>query len=137
MAQILDFNARLQAKRDEEFAKRTVLSEEEVRAAMVAEAKEEVRKSVERANAQVVAKVLGEEVTRGTLSEAFDTVCDPKNWKMPIDKTIAFDGSDRAHREIALIEEAIKFFSGSVPKMRFGRDEVRITAPGYYNTIGA
>lgn len=85
-------------------------------------------------DAQVVAQVFGLDVTRGQLSLAFDQVADKANWKNPIDRVVRI-ASDR---QMAFIREAVIFFTGSVPTFTAkGANKYRVTAAGYYNTIGA
>jgi len=70
--------------------------------------------------------------TRGELSNAFDKIADPSNWKMPILKLIHKD-------EFDISNEACIFFTGSALK-HAGVDEndcMLVSAAGYYNTIGA
>jgi hypothetical protein len=89
---------------------------------------------------QIVAKVLGRDVTRGELSEAFDKVADKANWKMPIDATVGLNT-----RELVMLTEAIVFFTGCVPNFTLIPGEARgkrrkryqVKAAGYYQTIGA
>jgi hypothetical protein len=87
---------------------------------------------------QVVAKVLGKDVTRGALTLAFNRVCDIFNWKRPIDQVIELNDA-----EMALIREAIIFFTGSVPTFtpmlggKLPKCRYRVTAAGYYAAVGA
>ena len=86
----------------------------------------------------VVATVMGKPVTQGQLSEAFDRVADKANWKNKIDAVV-----DLNDQEMAMISEAVVFFTGSVAKFapRNGaalpKCRYRVTAAGYYATIGA
>lgn len=69
--------------------------------------------------------------TRKQLSDAFDKIADPSNWKMPILKLIHKD-------EFDISNEACIFFTGS-PLNDAGIDEndcMLVSAAGYYNTIG-
>ena len=71
--------------------------------------------------------------SRGELSEAFDRIKDPKNWKMPIMKLIHKD-------EFDICDEACVFFTGSRLVPADSPDEnggVLVSAAGYYATIGA
>src|SRR5262245_44728559 len=89
--------------------------------------------------AQVVAEVNGRKVTRGELRDAFDRVADKANWKNPVDAVIDISGD----AEMAMIREAVIFFTGSVPKFapRKGAKlpgcRYRVTARGYYLAVGA
>ena len=49
--------------------------------------------------------------SRGELSGAFDKVADRTNWKLPVLATVDLD-----ERELAMVQEAVIFFTGSVPK---------------------
>lgn len=83
-----------------------------------------------------VATVKGRAVTKAQLRTAFDLVADKANWKMPIDATVQYGDLDGDR--IAMIREAVIFFTGSVPtftQLRYGW--MRVRAAGYYNTIGA
>jgi hypothetical protein len=89
--------------------------------------------------AQVVATVHGQSVTRSQLRDAFDRVS-PRNWKEPIDATITLDGD----RDLAMVREAVIFFTGSVPSftavasnVRPPKCRYRVKAAGYYATCGA
>jgi hypothetical protein len=90
------------------------------------------------ADAQVVGVVLGKAVTRGELSTAFDRVASKENWKFPIDTVV-----DCNDWELFLLQEAIPFFTGSVPKFEpaigaeLPRCRFRVRAAGYYNAVGA
>lgn len=66
------------------------------------------------------------------MSEAFDLVKDEKNWKMPIDASVPADA------DIALIEDAVAFYTGGLPVcVRLADGTWRVTAPGYYMSIGS
>lgn len=90
---------------------------------------------------QVVAHVGRRAITRRELSTAFDIVAPKDHWKNPIDATIEVD-----FNTADLIREAVVFFTGSVPTFEVietvkdrgdGKGKYRVTAAGYYNTIGA
>lgn len=84
-------------------------------------------------NVQVVSTVGGKPVTRGQLSAAFDRVRNTKHWKYPVNTIITAELD-----EIAMIEEAIVFFTGSAPhstKLENGQWSIR--AAGYFAAIGA
>jgi hypothetical protein len=91
-------------------------------------------------DAQVVATVNGRRVTRGELSAAFDKVRNPEHWKRPIDANV-----ELGDEEIALVQEAIVFFTGSQATLypllgtgsAPGRCRYRVVADGYFMTIGA
>lgn len=89
--------------------------------------------------AQVVATVNGKSVTRGDLTIAFNAVADKANWKMPIDARVDLDAYT-----LAMVAEAVTFFTGSVAKFERltgsttgGIAKYRVTAAGYYATCGA
>lgn len=82
----------------------------------------------------VVATVMGKPVTQGELSDAFDKVARKDNWKAPI-KTVVVINNDF---EMAMIREAVTFFTGSVAKFKaMGWSRYHVSAAGYYTTIGA
>lgn len=83
-------------------------------------------------NAQIVANVNGRAVTRGELSEAFKKVQPKGHWKNAIDATLPL-----AEGEFAMITEAVIFFTGSVPEFQKVGAQYRVTAAGYFATIGA
>jgi len=87
----------------------------------------------------VVAKVEGRPVTQGELSLAFDAVANKANWKNPIDAVVSLDSYT-----MAMVREAVVFFTGSVPTFELttgtttsGMGRYRVKAAGYYRTIGA
>jgi hypothetical protein len=84
---------------------------------------------------QIVAVVFGRAITRRQFSEAFDRVIDSSNWKNPIDRVLLVNDD----RDMALIREAVVFFTGSVPTFEKLRRAncYRVRAAGYYATIGA
>lgn len=93
----------------------------------------------DRDNAEMVAKVNGKWVSRGELSVAFDAVANKANWKNPIDKIVDLDAYG-----IALVKEAVIFYTGSVPSFTAftgtttsGIGKYRVKAVGYYVAIGA
>jgi len=71
--------------------------------------------------------------TQLQLHDAFDLVCDPDGWKMPI-KNKVIDGKD-----LAMVEAAVKFFTGGgLSKTTTTRDgRVKISAKGYYHHTGS
>ncbi len=87
----------------------------------------------------LVAIVDGEYVTRGALSQAFDSVKDSKHWKNPIDRVVTVD----TWHDIRMIQEAVKFFAGCVARTDIvrhtadGKIRVHVQAPGYYLSVGA
>jgi hypothetical protein len=86
----------------------------------------------------VVDTVMGKPVTQGELSAAFDKVANKANWKNAINAVV-----DVNDFEMAMIAKAVTFFTGSVAKFkpRIGaplpKCRYRVTAAGYYKTIGA
>ena len=88
---------------------------------------------VEKINKVVVARVDGRDVTRGELAEAFDRLTfGMENWKLPIETTVRPE-------EFELMNEACLFFTGSslTIKLPHKGTRFRVTAPGYFATIGA
>ncbi|WP_162814998.1 hypothetical protein [Erythrobacter aureus] len=69
--------------------------------------------------------------TRNQLSEAFEKVRDPNNWKHPIDKVMPADLDQN------LTSAAVAFFAGSETAFEQVPEGVRVTAAGYYADIGA
>lgn len=73
--------------------------------------------------------------SKAELHDAFELVEDKANWKNPIDTLVPMklDGGMR-HK----INAAVIFFAGCEAKfIHAGRDRVRVTAPGYYASVGA
>jgi hypothetical protein len=87
---------------------------------------------------ETVAQVMGKDVTRGDLCEAFAGVTNVDHWKKPINAVIDLDD-----RGMAMVREAVVFFTGSVPSFspmlgaRLPKCRYRVQAAGYYATIGA
>ncbi len=88
---------------------------------------------------EVVSTVDGSSVTRGELAAIFDKIKNEEHWKNPIDKIVEIKND----HEMAMIEEAVIFFTGSVPdfkpmsQCRPGRSVYHVTADGYFQAIGA
>jgi hypothetical protein len=81
----------------------------------------------------IVAQVEGRDVTQGELAAAFDWVADKAHWKNPIDCVVAL-----SPRQVALVREAVPFFTGSKARVEvIDEGVVRIRAAGYFATIGA
>ena len=72
--------------------------------------------------------------SRDELTEAFGLVSNPANWKLPVDATVR---SMHGTVDVDLIREAVIFFTGSVPSMKWTMKGLRVRAAGYYKTIGA
>ena len=73
--------------------------------------------------------------TQADLDAAFSLVAPKDNWKMPISATLP---SITSIAKLKMIAFAITFFTGSTAT--FGKTaggKILITAPGYYNAIGA
>jgi len=68
--------------------------------------------------------------TQAELEEAFNWVKPDPNWKLPIDCQIAECLRDR-------VDAAINHFVGGGAKFTRSIGGLRVTAPGYYATIGA
>lgn len=83
---------------------------------------------------EYVAVVRGKRYTVDELRATFDLVADKKHWKNPI-KTKPLELTDT---QIELINEAVIFFTGSVPHFEYHQNgKVSVTARGYFLTIGA
>jgi hypothetical protein len=81
----------------------------------------------------VVGKVLGREVSREELLAAFGKVEPLGNWKLPVNAVVELEED-----ELPMVNEAVIFFTGSVPKfLSKGGKTYRVQAVGYYNAIGA
>jgi hypothetical protein len=93
-----------------------------------------IQQEVADSMSQVVAKVFGNDVTRAQLTFFFNLVADKANWKNPIDAVVSID----CDFDMAMIREAVIFFTGSVPNFTAkGRSKYRVTAQGYYVVCGA
>lgn len=70
--------------------------------------------------------------THGELTQAFNEIQNPTNWKLPIDAWIHPNRFD-------ICNEACAYFTGSRLRRSQWRGEraVRVVADGYYRTIGA
>ena len=69
--------------------------------------------------------------TRKELDDAFKLIADGDNWKMPIKALVDLD-------DLEVCNEASIFFTGSVLEVDYIQGtRVGVSAPGYYNTIGA
>ena len=65
------------------------------------------------------------------LLEAFNKVCDKKNWKNPIKAIIE-------SKDLDIVREAVIHFTGSIiDEIPMKSNKIRIYADGYYLTIGA
>lgn len=60
---------------------------------------------------------------------AFDQVCDPTDWKLPIDATVPWLVAN-------VYMDAIEFMVGAQPKYEKIGNMARLTSPGYYVTAG-
>ena len=71
--------------------------------------------------------------TRRQLTEAFNRVENKENWKLPIDAVVTVNFA-----ELNAIKAAVIFFTGGAAKSKRRLAGVyHITAPGYYNSVGA
>ena len=69
--------------------------------------------------------------TRKQLSDAFDSIADPSNWKLPITGIVKLD-------ELDLYNEACLFFTGGPLTVEYIEgNRAAISCAGYYETIGA
>ncbi len=70
--------------------------------------------------------------TREQLTEAFDLVQPPDNWKNPIDASVPV-GTD-----LKVLDAAVTFFTGSTTEFFPQPDgSTRVIAEGYYASIGS
>lgn len=72
--------------------------------------------------------------TRAELSDAFDLVKHPDNWKLPIDTVIC---SPLSPRQIEAIKAAVIFYAGCRATVSRSRSRTIIKAAGYYRAVGA
>lgn len=72
--------------------------------------------------------------TRGDLKDAFDLVKPKDNWKMPIEARLPVDtDADK----LALIEDAVIFFTGGTIAIERDAGGVTVRSEGYYHHIGS
>jgi hypothetical protein len=69
--------------------------------------------------------------TRTQLKAAFDLVADPTGWKRPINKVVP------KNADLDAITEAITFYTGSIARVAKTAKGFRVSAAGYYLTIGS
>lgn len=74
---------------------------------------------------------------RERLTEVFDLVKDPENWKLPVDAFV-----EEGQATVGEIDAAVIFFTGSVPDIypceaSGGRQGYAVLADGYYEAVGA
>lgn len=68
--------------------------------------------------------------TRKQLSDAFDSIADPSNWKLPITGIVKLD-------ELDLYNEACLFFTGGPLTVEYIQgDRAAVSGAGYYEVIG-
>jgi len=68
--------------------------------------------------------------TRKQLSDAFDSIADPSNWKLPITGIVKLD-------ELDLYNEACLFFTGGCLTVEYIQgDRAAVSGAGYYEVIG-
>jgi hypothetical protein len=61
------------------------------------------------------------------LQPFFDLVCDPKDWRAPINKIVD------QNADLELIREAIIFYTATVPKFKIVNDGYLVYSDGYRN----
>lgn len=67
--------------------------------------------------------------TRKQLSDAFDNIADPSNWKMPITAIVKLD-------ELDVHNEACIFFTGAPLTVEYIQgNRAAVSSPGYYVTM--
>lgn len=70
--------------------------------------------------------------TLDQLSDAFDSVADPVNWKCAVDAIVP------ATANLDLIGRAVTWFAGCIAEFETLPDgQVRVTADGYYLSVGS
>lgn len=81
-------------------------------------------------------RIKDRQYTWGELNQAFRSVCNQKNWKLPIDVEVSY-GNDLS--VITRIVDAIGFFTGDdqVTRTFLPGRKVRVESRGYYAIIGA
>jgi hypothetical protein len=84
----------------------------------------------ERQLKQLDDEIIYEGYSRNQLKVAFEKVQNKDNWKNPINSNINKNKKD-------VIEKAIIFFTGSVPKFESNLNGLSVKADGYYIAIGA
>lgn len=100
----------------------------------------EIAKACAAHDDRIVARTAnGHEFIRRELSDAFDSVKPPNNWKMPIDSCFQTSkDADKSAREVSAVREAVIFFAGCVPEIRhIGNFSFSCKAVGYYMAVGA
>jgi len=69
--------------------------------------------------------------TRKQLSDAFDSIADPSNWKLPVTGIVKLDDLD-------LYNEACIFFTGGPLTVEYIQcDRAAVSGAGYYEIIGS
>ena len=69
--------------------------------------------------------------TRMQLVDAFDSIADPSNWKLPITAIVKLD-------ELDLYNEACVFFTGGCLTVEYIQgDRAAVSGAGYYEIIGS
>lgn len=69
--------------------------------------------------------------TRKQLSNAFDTIADPSNWKLPVTGIVKLDDLD-------LYNEACLFFTGGPLTVEYIEgNRAKVSGAGYYEIIGS
>ena len=75
--------------------------------------------------------------TERELRKAFDKVCDPTNWKNPIDTTITVRRSDTARDGLYAIVAAVEFYTATTPEVKaLGGTKYHIRAIGILRRAG-
>tara|TARA_R110002051_G_scaffold304084_1_gene373263 strand:- start:666 stop:896 length:231 start_codon:yes stop_codon:yes gene_type:complete len=65
--------------------------------------------------------------THEELSKAFDSVCDPEDWKAPIRASVKY-----ATHDFDLVKEAVEYFTATTVSFETGvSDELWVVADGY------
>lgn len=82
---------------------------------------------------KVVAKVGKIDLTISTLKEYFNSVQNTENWKLGVKNKEVFFST----LEQRIIDEAVIFYTGSIPSWKFSNGKTFISFAGYYEAIGA
>lgn len=81
-----------------------------------------------------MSEVVHDGFTREQLDAAFNLIKPEKGWKFPIDAQISRETDAET---LVAINASIDFYVGGQAKFIVHADYIRVTAPGYYNLIGA
>lgn len=86
------------------------------------------------------ARVIVEKVQDDELKPVFAGVQDPKNWKLPVQRSLVFLNSSEGFRNAILLIAALIFYVGGAELELCSQNDVLavwISSRGYYHYIGA